>query len=221
MNQFDTINQAIESIKGKTKSELFASKSPFESISYSSPNYKNHKLKPFISEIYAEIDNLPFLDYLDNKLEYLINILKSDFESDPLLKINSNEVRNQRAHINYFISQLISKRLEINKIIEERKRNEDSNSEQTCLSRKETELLMRYLQKAHVILQYNNLNDSDLSMHFGAITGISSEQIRKDLSGNSRTDVTEISTRRENFDKLKAVLESIIKEIVKDSKPFN
>lgn len=221
MNNFELINQTIKGIGNKIRSELFSKKSIYETYTYFSPNYRSHFLSPFLDGIIEEINNLPLDEHLVRKIDHLINGIQDSLENDPVLKPQTKTVRAQKSHIQFSISKLIEKKVAIERLLIEKERGDDYKSDSTCLSRKETALLIRYLQKANVILTHNQISDRELCKHIGSLTKISPDQIRKELVGNSWTDMTEISTKRENFDKVKSILETIISQIRSDSKPFN
>ncbi len=219
MNSFENINQSVSAIENQIKSELFTSKSIYDTYNFTSPNYRTHFLSGFIEEINNELDTLPQDEYLIKKLNLLINSLQSELDSDPVLKKQTNSIRAQKSHIEFLISELTKKALSIEKTIFDKR--DDFKSDMTCLTRKETALLFRYLQLTNSILNHDQISDRELCKHIAALTHISDAQLRKELTGNSWTDPTEISAKRENFDKVKSVLELIIDRIKSDSKPFN
>lgn len=218
MNSFELINMTIARIEEKITSELFSVKSIFD-MTYTSPNYRVHVLDSLLSGIYDEIDDLPLDEYLNKKLNYLINGIMSKMADEPLLKSNTATSRAQRSHIEYLLSELRKKIVSIETDISKRK--EDSKSGSTCLTRKETALLFRYLQLTNAILDHEQISDRDLVKLIGPLTNISPEQLRKEYLGNSWTDMSEISAKKENFDKVRSVLETIIDQIRSDAKPFN
>jgi hypothetical protein len=205
-------------IEEKITSELFSVKSIYD-MTYTSPNYRVHVLDSLLSGIYDEIDDLPLDEYLIKKLNYLINGIMSKMGDEPLLKPNTATSRAQRSHIEYLLSELRKKIVSIETDISKRK--EDSKSGSTCLTRKETAILFRYLQMTNAILNHEQISDREIVKLIGPLTNISPEQIRKEYVGNSWTDMAQISAKRENYDNVRSILETIIERIKADSKPFN
>lgn len=205
-------------IEEKITSELFTVKSPFE-MTYRSPNYRTHVLENLLNNIYGEIDDLPLDEYLIKKMNFLVNSVNAKMEEELSLKAHIGTSRAQRSHIEYLLSELRKKIVSIEFDIS--KKREDSKSDSTCLTRKETALLFRYLQMTNAILNHDQISDRDFVKLIGPLTNISSEQLRKEYLGNSWTDMSEISAKRENFEKVRSVLETIIDQIRSDSKPFN
>lgn len=218
MNSFELINMTAARIEEKITSELFSVKSIYD-MTYTSPNYRVHVLDSLLSGIYDEIDDLPLDEYLIKKLNYLINGIMSKMGDEPLLKPNTATSRAQRSHIEYLLSELRKKIVSIETDISKRK--EDSKSGSTCLTRKETAILFRYLQMTNAILNHEQISDREIVKLIGPLTNISPEQIRKEYVGNSWTDMAQISAKRENYDNVRSILETIIERIKADSKPFN
>jgi len=71
MNSFENINQSVSAIENQIKSELFTSKSIYDTYNFTSPNYRTHFLSGFIEEINNELDTLPQDEYLIKKLKIL------------------------------------------------------------------------------------------------------------------------------------------------------
>ena len=218
MNSFDIINMKFDGIEEKISSELFSVKSIYE-MTYTSPNYRSRVLVYLLNDIYSEIDDLPLDDYLIKKMNFLVNSINAKMKAEPLLRNNTKTSRAQKSHIEYLLSELRKKIVSIETDIS--KKREDSKSDSTCLTRKETALLFRYLQLTNAILDHEQISDRDLVKLIGPLTNISPEQLRKEYLGNSWTDMSEISAKKENFDKVRSVLETIIDQIRSDAKPFN
>ncbi len=218
MNSFEIINMKFVGIDERIASELFTVKSIYE-MTYTSPNYRSCVLEKLLNEVYNEIDDLPLDEYLVKKMNFLINGIKAKMEDEPLLKVKNSTSRAQKSHIEYFLSEFRKKIISIE--IDISKKSEDSKSDSTCLTRKETALLFRYLQLTNAILDHEQISDRELVSHIGPLTNISPEQLRKEYLGNSWKDMAEISAKKENFDKVRSVLEAIIDQIRSDAKPFN
>lgn len=218
MNSFELINMTFAGIEEKITSELFTVKSIFE-MTYDSPNYRSHVVHKLRDEIFNEIDELPLNEHLIKKITFLINSIKARKEDDQLLKAHSRTSRAQKSHIEFLISELSSLIVclenDLSKIAE------DSSSGVTCLSRKETCLLFRYLQLTNAILNHEQISDRKLVENIGALTKISKEQIRKEYLANPWNDMSEFAANRENYDKLKVVLGNIIDKITSDAKAHN
>lgn len=221
MSQISILNETFKGIEKKIQSELYAHKSIYELQSYNSVNFKVNILDPLIKGFFDEIDQFTIDEFLNNKLINLIQKIESFRENNLKKERNTAMELYQISHINYLISKLTDKQLLILKFLEDSNNIVDSNNGLTKLSKKETALLMLYLQEKGAILPYNNLKDTRLSELFSGLTPYSSEQLRKLISGDSRRFKNEISTNRSNFESLKLLLEGIITQINKDLDSFN
>ena len=221
MSQNDILTEIFKGMEKKIQSELYSPKSNYDLYSYNSVNFRSQILDPIIKTFFDEIDQLTINEFLLNKIMLLIQRVESYRDTNLIKAKNTEMEKYQISHINYLISEFSAKQLLLLKYVEDSQSNEDFDTRLTKLTKKETALLMLYLQEKGAILPYNKLNDTRLSELFSGLTHYRPDQLRKVISGNSRTFKNEISTNTTNYDKVKHLLLSIIKQIETDLSTFS
>lgn len=222
MENLEVLNTKIELIKKRLESQLLSKHSANKSdLQYWSVNFKSWVLDPFIETTLSEIDELQFNKYLISKLKTLIADLEF-FISDELPRRKKyNGINKQESYIKSFIDAIQNKIAQIQLALEKEDEDSDFSTDNTALTKKETALLLLYLQDVKAILPYTHITDSKLSEAFSILTGYKPEQLRKVISGNARQFRNEITTRIDNYNKLKDTLKMIISYIDRDMSNFN
>lgn len=222
MSAKEIIDIKFESLKKEIESTLL---SPVpkndKDQEYWTANFKGWILIPFIEKTKTEITNLPFNEYLVNKLNNLIDDLDL-FLNEKLSRVSTRRnYKFQKSYLIRYISELTEIRSTLKTYLLKEEDSTDLSRSNTVLTRDETSLLILYLQDSKLIQPHGSISDSKLCDAFEILTGYKKEQLRKSISGQSRIHKNELSTNLNHFNKLKETLRAIIKQIDKDIASFN
>jgi hypothetical protein len=166
------------------------------------------------NEIQTEINSLPFDKYILEKLDDLITVLETEFEiKKSSIKISPTLLSTRNKYWLTIKTLLSNTRKEISKEIYNEALSIDLPNEGLALNRAQIALLMIYLRKKKAIKDFN---DSQLAIHFQALTGYSNKQLRLLIASDSKIEKNQITDKRDDFVKLKELLLSIISDIEQD-----
>ena len=214
----DLLKIKFDEIESKIKCKLMAKKTIYDLQPYSSVNFKDYVLDPFIDEIYNELDQLPTNDLLYNKLTILIDKLTA--VGDSTFDKKNPTVKHQRSHWEYMISKLITKQAEILNFLDNPINEKTDFKLLTNLSRLQTAMLIIYLQDAKAIKPYLTAYSDKICDAFEVLTGYKGEQLRKIISSSGR-EKNVITTDRTLYCELKEMFLSMAAQVDKDLASFN
>ena len=193
--------------------------------------YIDREFDPFVKKLQTEINSLTPSKSLISEIENWIDELRQLIERDnikPSKSTNAKEIPQYWKKLSIKLGEsriLIYTKINTNEeeaVIESKassrvpKRNEFNKSK---LTQSETAMLMLYLRDQGVFL--NNTSDKLLSESFASLTGFSSTQLIKDISGLAKSDKSELSDNKEHYDNLTLLLEEIIQKIKQDKNSLN
>ena len=220
MSQNNILDNIFNCIEKKIQSELYSPKSDYESLSYTSVNFKAHILIPLIEGFFDDINQLTINELLLNKIVILIQRVESFRDNDLSKREKTTMVKYQISHLGYLISELTTKKIEILRFLENPINEKIDLRLLTNLSRLQTALLILYLQEAKAIKPYQAIYDDKMCNAFEVLTGYKGEQLRKIISESKRAKHV-ITTEKQLYYDLKEMFLSLADQVDKDLLSFN
>ena len=220
MSPNNEIESFFNEIDKRIQHLLFADESINEDNQpYFSVNFKSHIIDPFLQEIRSRISILPQGNLLLGQTKRLIKsidlFLENDYKKLPK-RIGRNQ---QKGYLKYVISELTKIQEEIEQYISLPVNDLDDSTLFTSLNRKETVLLMLYMQEAKIFKPFNYLKDTEFSECFSKLTGYQARQIGK-LFSIGKEDKRIMTDYPSHYYKLIETLKSIIMKMEEDLKPL-
>jgi hypothetical protein len=170
--------------------------------------------KDIPSELTKLLLNLPFDNYLLEKLDYL----KDELEKEIIIKKSFNSLPSSlQVKRREYWDVLKNTILEIKRKISDEIYNnvflEDLPNEDIELNRSQISLLMLYLRDRKAI---KNLPDLVIAKHIGPLTGYSYKQLRLKVVSSAKSERNLITDKKADYNKLISLLKSIIFDIEQD-----
>jgi len=215
MDAQETIDRVLINIQGQIN-HLFDYSSYFEKVPYIRVEQFRFDFSAFLKTLEKELNSLERIPYLIDQC----NELKEYFENR-LLKKSIKEIPNsfrtaQKKALGELINLFNKFISDLSKEISDADTLSDVKNEDVVLSSSQVALFILYLRDAKIISE--KVSDSKVTEFFGKMTGYSSDQLRKSISGINRYERNQITHLESNYDDLKASLSSIIARIDSDKR---
>ena len=213
------IDSVLKTLNSKTililKTNDYKNKAPFVRLDFLQAEYDE-----LAKEVNDKIKNLLICDHLNRQLQKLIE----ELDQEIIIKLSSflkkSELQIQKEKYWGMLKSKLEDIISQNTIhLIELKNEENQNIDDVELSRSEVELLMLYLREVGCVSK--KISDTNLALNFSRLTGFSEKTLRQDISGISKSEKNNITDRKDNFDKLKSILNDIIVRINIDMDKIN
>jgi len=179
---------------------------------------------PFYDKLELEIVSLPHVSYLLSSIDQWIDELNRDIKagiktSYKALTDEHNKYRIKLRDELYRIKDLseIKENINVEPFVKKSSAKAVNRNEynQSKLNKSETALLMLFMRESGVFLK--GIPDTLLTESFGKLTGFQGEQLRQFISGKTKLDKHELSHKKEHYDNIIILLNTIIENIRKES----
>lgn len=169
----------------------------------------------YIFQMEQDLHKLPQIVYLEQQVSDLITSLDEKYSETRFKNIPSNLLTARstgwsmiKGKLNEFQSSLTLT------LYKESTLNDESFGD-LVLTRDQVALLITYFRDKRIIS--NSISDLEVANCFHTLTGFSAEKLRQKISGIGKTEHNQITDLESNYDKLKAILLSII-DLIDDDK---